>query len=110
LMVESEAAELPEDVMLGAVMFGHEAARPVIDAIIELAELAAKDPWDLPEPADNSALIARIKEMAEADLRAAYKETVKQTRTAKVAEVRERVMQALVEGEGLDGNLIGGLF
>src|ERR1700758_5217506 len=50
LMVESEAKELPEDVMLGAVNFGHESFQPVIRAIIELAEHAAKDPWALPEP------------------------------------------------------------
>src|ERR1700679_1080954 len=50
LMVESEAHELPEDIMLGAVTFGHTAFQPVIQAIIELAEVAAKDPWPLPEP------------------------------------------------------------
>ena len=50
-MVESEAQELTEDVMLGAVTFGHEAMRPVIQAIIELAEVAAKEPWAIAEPA-----------------------------------------------------------
>ena len=50
LMVESEAQELPEDVMLGAVTFGHTSFQPVINAIIELAEHAAKEPWALPEP------------------------------------------------------------
>ena len=53
-MVESEAKELSEDVMLGAVTFGHEGFQPVIQAIIELAEHAAKDPWPLPEPRPRS--------------------------------------------------------
>ena len=55
LMVESEAKELPEDVMLGAVTFGHQSFQPVIQAIIELAEHAAKEPWPLPEPSAEAA-------------------------------------------------------
>src|ERR1051326_1090545 len=57
LMVESEAKELSEETMLGAVMFGHQGFQPVIDAIIELAETCAKDPWSLPEPSANKTAI-----------------------------------------------------
>ena len=64
-MVESEAQELSEDVMLGAVNFGHEGFQPVIQAIIELAEHAAKEPWPLPEPsAEEQALKTRVDELA----------------------------------------------
>ncbi|MAU41493.1 MAG: polyribonucleotide nucleotidyltransferase [Kordiimonas sp.] len=97
LMVESQAKELSEEVMLGAVMYGHEQMRPVIDAIIELAELAAKDPWELPEQEDHSALKAQIAALAEEGLRAAYAETVKQTRTQKVAETKDRVLAELAD-------------
>ncbi|HRW29770.1 MAG TPA: hypothetical protein P5227_07225, partial [Emcibacteraceae bacterium] len=65
LMVESEANELSEEIMLGAVMFGHEQMQVVIDAIIELAEIAAKDPIELPEEEDHSSLISDIAKMAE---------------------------------------------
>ena len=59
LMVESEAQELSEEVMLGAVSFGHAAFQPVIQAIIELAEVAAKEPWPLPEPSEEEQGAAR---------------------------------------------------
>ena len=66
LMVESEAAELSEEVMLGAVTFGHRSLQPVIDMIIELAEDCAKDPWDLPAGGDaEAATAARVRELAE---------------------------------------------
>ncbi len=108
LMVESQASELSEEVMLGAVMFGHEQMQPVIEAIIEMAEVAAKDPMELPEPEDHSELIAKIRDMAEADLRAAYKETVKQVRTTKVAEIKDRVKEAFVpEGDDAQALLVG---
>jgi polyribonucleotide nucleotidyltransferase len=85
--------------MLGAVMFGHAEMAPVIDAIISLAEDCAKEPWDLPEGADTSALDARVAELAEADLRAAYQEQAKQARTEKVAAVRSSVREAIGEDE-----------
>src|SRR6266540_154485 len=69
LMVESEARELPEEAMLGAVMFGHKHFQPVIDAIIRLAEKAAKEPRDFALP-DNAALEKEIQSLVEADLRA----------------------------------------
>ena len=85
LMVESEAKELPEDVMLKAVMFGHTNFQPVIDLIISFAELAAKEPRDLPKPAyDRKALQTKLKALIGADLTSAYNETVKQNRYVKL--------------------------
>ena len=90
LMVESEAKELNEDVMLGAVMFGHKGFQPVIDAIIKLAEVAAKEPRDF-APEDHSALEAEMLGLAEAELRAAYKITQKADRYAAVDAVKAKV-------------------
>jgi polyribonucleotide nucleotidyltransferase len=103
LMVESEANELSEEVMLGAVSFGHESFQPVIQAIIELAEHAAKDPWALPQPsAEEQALKARVDSLGRAGLADAYREPDKGARHDKVDAVRKQVMDALV-AEGLDG-------
>jgi len=93
LMVESEAQELSEDVMLGAVMFGHRGFQPVIDAIIKLAEVAAKDPRDH-QPEDLSVLEQEMLAIAEADLRAAYKITDKQERYAAVDAAKAKVKEA----------------
>ena len=91
LMVESEAKELPEDVMLNAVMFGHKNFQPVIDLIIGLAEMCAKEPRDLPEPAyDKKALQAKLKSLIGADLKSAYGDTVKQTRYAKLDAMKDK--------------------
>jgi polyribonucleotide nucleotidyltransferase len=99
LMVESEAKELSEDDMLGAVMFGHKGFQPVIDAIIGLAERAAKEPRDFAPP-DLSEIEQVMLGIAEADLREAYKITVKQERYAAVDAVKAKVMAAfLPEGE-----------
>jgi len=100
LMVESEAKELSEDIMLGAVMFGHKNFQPVIDLIISLAEMAAKDPRELPPPAyDKAALMAKLKGLIGADLKAAYNETVKQNRYAKLDALKEKALEAIpVEG------------
>jgi polyribonucleotide nucleotidyltransferase len=84
LMVESEAQELPEEIMLGAVMFGHRHFQPVIKAIIELAEKAAKEPRELEVP-DNTELEKEILSLAEQDLRAAYSISKKQDRYAKAS-------------------------
>src|SRR4051794_27289605 len=84
LMVESEAKELPEDVMLSAVMHGHKGFQPVIDAIIKLAERAAKEPRDFQTP-DHSEIEARIMALVEADLRDAFTTPDKMERQAKVA-------------------------
>ena len=93
LMVESEAQELSEEVMLGAVMFGHEQSRKVIDAIIKLAELAAKDPRDFTPP-DYSDLEKDVLAIAEDDLRAAYRITDKQQRYAAVDAANAKVKDA----------------
>ncbi len=111
LMVESEASELSEDIMLGAVAFGHKAFQSVIDGIIELAEACAKPPMDLAgEPEGKSDIIARVAATAEADLRDAYKETVKQTRQEKISAVRKRVLDELEADESLDGDLLGKVY
>ncbi len=91
LMVESEAKELSEDIMLGAVMFGHRHFQPVIEAIIKLAEKAAKEPRELTLP-DNAALEKEILGLAEKDLRAAYSIPVKQERYKAVGAVKAKVM------------------
>jgi polyribonucleotide nucleotidyltransferase len=85
LMVESEAKELSEDIMLGAVMFGHQQFQPVLQAIIELAEAAAKDPWDLPPPSPEAEEIERkVSEAVSLDLAAAYRERQKQLRSERL--------------------------
>jgi polyribonucleotide nucleotidyltransferase len=91
LMVESEAKELNEDIMLGAVMFGHRHFQPVINAIIELAEKAAKEPREV-TVIDNSALEKEMLGLVEQELRAAYAIPVKQDRYAAVGKVKEKVM------------------
>src|SRR6218665_1896137 len=93
LMVESEAKELSEEVMLGAVMFGHAESRKVIQAIIKLAELAAKEPRDFAAP-DYSALEADVLKVAEKDLHAAYKITDKAQRYAAVDAAKKVVKEA----------------
>ncbi|KQN78140.1 polyribonucleotide nucleotidyltransferase [Devosia sp. Leaf64] len=93
LMVESEAQELSEEVMLGAVMFGHAESAKVIQAIIKLAELAAKEPRDFQAP-NFSALEAEVLAIAEADLRAAYQITEKAQRYAAVDAANAKVKEA----------------
>ncbi|WP_018406992.1 polyribonucleotide nucleotidyltransferase [Methylocystis rosea] len=94
LMVESEAKELSEETMLEAVMLGHRGFQPVIDAIIRLAERAAKDPRDL-VIADTTDVANAVAQIAEAELREAYKNTVKQERYAAVDAVKAKVTAAL---------------
>ena len=107
LMVESEASELSEDVMLGAVVFAHEACQPVIGAIIELAEACAKEPWELPTPpAGRQEVIDRVSAACESDLRDAYGDPVKQSRTDKVAAIRGRVAAELAADGTLDAELV----
>jgi polyribonucleotide nucleotidyltransferase len=91
LMVESEAKELSEDIMLGAVMFGHRHLQPVIDAIIKLAEKAAKEPREL-AVADNAALEKEMLKLIERDLRAAYAVPEKVERHKAIDAAKERVM------------------
>ena len=80
LMVESEAEQLSEEIMLGAVVFGHNEMQKAIDAIHELVQEGGKPEWDWQPAAKNEALISRVKHFAEADLRAAYQMRSKQDR------------------------------
>jgi len=98
LMVESEAKELGEDVMLGAVMHGHAGFQPVIDAIIKLAEVAAKEPRDFTTP-DHSDLEKKILALVEKELRDAYSTPAKQERQNKVAAAKAKVLETF-SGEG----------
>jgi polyribonucleotide nucleotidyltransferase len=110
LMVESEASELSEEIMLGAVTFGHAAFQPIIQAIIELAEHSAKEPWALPEISEEEkALTARIDTLARENLRAAYTETQKQVRYEKVGAAKKQAAEALT-AEGLDAGKAKELF
>ena len=112
LMVESEARELSEEVMLGAVTFGHAAFQPVIAAIIALAEQAAREPWELPQADEGvRALAARIDALARAPLADAYREKVKQARQEKVAAVKKSVLATLAAEEGgVDPERVKALF
>jgi polyribonucleotide nucleotidyltransferase len=98
LMVESEANELSEEVMLGAVMFGHRSFQPVIDAIIELAESCAKEPWDLPAPLYDAASVkSKLLATVGEDIKAAYTETKKQDRHTKLDAAKKKAIEAHAE-------------
>ncbi len=111
LMVESEAQELSEEVMLGAVVFGHEQMQPVIDAIIDLAEACAKEPWDLTPPAPE---VETVREKFEAEfggrLAEAYTEVDKMTRRDKIAAVKEEAIASLDEEDEASLAVAGGVF
>jgi polyribonucleotide nucleotidyltransferase len=110
LMVESEAKELSEEVMLGAVLFGHTAFQEVIQAIIALAETAAKDPWDMPAPNEHVATVKRrLQELVGGAVRAAYTETVKQSRHEKIMAAKKQALEVLV-AEGLPVEVVGAEF
>ncbi len=104
MMVESEAYELTEAEMLGAVNFAHEQIQPVIDLIISLAEDCAKEPFDFAPP-DYSELYAAVKAAGEDQMRAAFAITDKQERTTAVADAREAIIGALSEEQAEDANL-----
>jgi polyribonucleotide nucleotidyltransferase len=104
MMVESEAYELSEEEMLGAVLFAHEQMQPVIDLIIELAEEAAKEPFEFTPP-DYSELYAAVKTAGEAQMKAAYAILDKQERVAAVAAAKEAIKAALTEEQLGDANL-----
>ncbi len=112
LMVESEAKELSEETMLEAVMTGHRGFQAVVDAIIRLAEKAAKEPRDLVLPA-KAEIETALSAIAEAELREAYKKTVKQERYAAVDAVKAKTMAAMFpEGQDakFDKQLVGEVF
>ena len=108
LMVESEAHELSEKVMLDAVMFGHRESQKVIDMIIDLAEDCAKVPWDLAAPDESVAVLAeKVKSLGEASLRDAYSKSVKQERVESVDAAKADVFAQLKDDDA-DSNAIGG--
>ncbi|MEE9251715.1 MAG: polyribonucleotide nucleotidyltransferase, partial [Alphaproteobacteria bacterium] len=110
LMVESEAHELSEEVMLGAVMFGHKQFQPALDLIIELAEACAKEPWELPAPpAGNEKAGARVREVAEGGLRAAYAEPDKKSRREKIDAAKASAFETL-EPEEFDPEMLASVF
>ncbi len=104
MMVESEAYELSEEEMLGAVKFAHESIQPVIDLIIDLAEDAAKEPFDF-QPPDYSALYAKVKAAGADQMRAAFALRDKQERVNAISAAREAVKATLTEEELADENL-----
>jgi polyribonucleotide nucleotidyltransferase len=112
MMVESEAKELSEEVMLGAVGFGHKAAKEAIDLILDFAEDSAKEPWDFVAP-DHSEHEGKVRALVEADVRAAYNEQVKQVRQEKLGEAKNKAIAEFCNGEDentLPKSVVGGLF
>ncbi len=99
MMVESEAKELSEEEMLGAVMFAHRSMQPVIEAIIKLAEQAAKEPWELAQSTEKEAIKAKLKALIGKDVEAAYKLTDKQQRQVALAAVRLKAAEAFAESD-----------
>jgi polyribonucleotide nucleotidyltransferase len=96
MMVESEAKELSEEVMLGAVVFGHEQMQAVIKMINEMVTEAGKDAWDWVAPEPDTALIAKVAKIAEKDVYAAFQIKAKGDRSAKLDEIKNRVMSELI--------------
>ncbi len=110
-MVESEAKELSEEIMLGAVMFGHQQMQAVIQAITEMADAVGQPDWDWTPAAKDEALIAKVAGMAESDLQAAYAVRQKQARTIQVDAIRSRVVDALVAADStIQKNHLNDLF
>ena len=99
LMVESEALELAEDAMLGAVTYGHQQMQAAIQAIHELAEVAGKPAWDWKAPAKDEALIARVKELAESDLREAFRIKQKKARSEAIDAIWKKVFEQVGVGQ-----------
>ncbi len=99
LMVESEAESLPEEVMLGAVLYGHKEMQVIIDAINHLAEYAAKPRWDYESKKENKALKEQIKSKFFSKIKSAYEETEKQKRNACINTLRQEVIEAIVADE-----------
>ena len=115
LMVESEAMELPEDVMLGAVVYGHEQMQAAIQACHELAEVAGKPAWDWQAAPKNNPLISRVSDLAEKDLREAFAMKQKQVRNARLNEIRKAAIAKIAEeaqaaGTPVDTNEVKDIF
>ncbi|WP_439545408.1 polyribonucleotide nucleotidyltransferase [Sandarakinorhabdus sp.] len=109
MMVESEAKELSEDEMLKGVMFAHRSFQPVIDAIIRLAEKAAKDPWDL-AVTDDKAMLTKLQKAIGADIDAAYRITAKSDRQAALAEAKAKAKTVFADGTPQEQMKAGKLF
>jgi polyribonucleotide nucleotidyltransferase len=105
MMVESEAKELSEEVMLGAVLFAHEASKKIANAIIDLAEKAAKDPWDIAKGDNVEDLKKKLKKLIGKDITAAYKLTDKSARSNALNEARAKA-KASFAAEGLDAQTV----
>jgi polyribonucleotide nucleotidyltransferase len=115
LMVESEALELSEDTMLGAVVFGHDEMQKAIQAIHELAEVAAKPAWDWQPSSRHEALVERVAALAQADLAAAFEIKQKQARNTRLSEIRKSTLATLQadaqsRGETIDEQAVKDLF
>jgi len=107
MMVESEALELPEDAMLGGVMFGHEQMQIAIQAILELAEAAGKPAWEWKAPEKDDALIARVGTMVEQEFRDAFALKQKQARNTRLNEIRKGALEKLTqENPAINVNLV----
>ncbi|MBC9033314.1 polyribonucleotide nucleotidyltransferase [Sphingomonas sp. JC676] len=109
MMVESEAKELSEEVMLGAVQFAHKACRQAVNAIIDLAEKAAKDPWEMAEQADLTAAKDKLKKLIGKDIAAAYKVTDKSKRSGLLNEARAKGKAAFADAAPQDQMAAGKL-
>src|SRR5205823_11349902 len=99
LMVESEAHELPEEVMLGGVVYGHQQMQAVIELIHQLVEEGGKPLWAWQAPTKDEALIAQVASVAEVDMREAYRIRSKQARTQRLAEIEAKVQTACAPSE-----------
>ena len=106
LMVESEAKELSEEIMLGAVVYGHEQMQAVIQVINEMADAVGQDAWEWVPAAKNEILVAKVAELAEGDLKAAYLVREKQARTAKLKAIHARVIKELSSDGTVEKNYI----
>ncbi|MFZ5728501.1 MAG: polyribonucleotide nucleotidyltransferase [Phenylobacterium sp. RIFCSPHIGHO2_01_FULL_70_10] len=113
MMVESEIQELTEEQVLGGVTFAHKEMQPVIEAIIELAEHSAKEPFEF-EPEDTDALKAKMKDLVGADIAAAYKITKKQDRYEAIGQAKAKALEAMAKSEanpdGADAQKLAGVF
>ena len=109
MMVESEANELSEEIMLGAVLFAHDACKEVVKAIVKLAEQAAKEPWAMAEQADLSAAKDKLKKLIGKDIAAAYKITDKSARSNALNEARAAAKAAFIDASPQDQMAAGKL-
>ena len=106
MMVESEALELPEDAMLGGVMYGHEQMQAAIQAIHELAEQAGKPAWEWQPPVKNDALQVRVAELVEREMREAFAIKQKQTRNTRLSDIRKASLEKLAAEAAATGTVL----